>query len=411
MRILHVLLYSSIGGIENSTRDLFSLLEARGHENVLIYDGSLLSGLEQAGRSVHRLPELASQDLSQGHRLAGRASQIIDETGCDLAYLHTTMNVVLAERILSRLPTVYFAHNYAALCPSGGLLYERGDSVCELERVPNWRCLANAYLQRCNTRRPARLWRSYQRAAQTADWARRADAIICDSEYVLRRHLENGFPRERTHVLPCPIPIPSKQALNHSPCEPLILFVGRVTPQKGLEYLIRALPKVKAPCTLVVAGDGYQLPALRRLAARLGMADRISFRGALDRAAVHELYARAAVLAVPSVWPEPYGMVGPEAMSYGVPVVGFRVGGIPDWLVDGETGFLVDPRDVTGLARSIDALLRDPALAQRLGARGREVAEERFTFDRHVDELLQVFRAAVDRRRAASTAGAVSTTV
>ena len=408
MRVLHLLHYSPLGGVESYTRNLFVALEARGHENVVVYDGSTLPGLECEDRRLHRLPDLASDGLLQGQRAAARVSQIIDQTDCDLAFLHTTMNVVVAERVLSRLPTVFFAHNYAALCPSGGLLYERSDSVCELQGVPNWRCLANAYLQRCNTRRPARLWRSYQRAVETGGWVRRADAIICDSEYVLRRHVANGFPRERAYCLPCPTPVPVKQASTRAPREPLILFVGRVTPQKGLEYLIRASLKVTAPFTLIVAGDGYQLAASRRLAARLRVADRISFLGALDREAVHELYRRAAVLVVPSVWPEPYGMVGPEAMSYGVPVIGSRVGGIPDWLADGETGILVDPRDVTELARSIDAILRDPALAQRLGARGREVAEERFTFDRHITELLQVFRKAIERRAGAAAAGPAS---
>ncbi len=132
------------------------------------------------------------------------------------------------------------------------------------------------------------------------------------------------------------------------PGEPLVLFLGRITPQKGLGYLIRAMAKIETRCRLVVASDGYELPRMRALTAKLRLEDRVSFLGAVDYAAVVDLYTRARVIAVPSVWPEPFGLVGPEAMSYGVPVVAFRVGGIPEWLRDGETGFLVEPKDVSG---------------------------------------------------------------
>jgi glycosyltransferase involved in cell wall biosynthesis len=162
------------------------------------------------------------------------------------------------------------------------------------------------------------------------------------------------------------------------------------------------MAKIETRCRLVVAGDGYELPRMRALTAKLQLDDRVSFLGAVEYAAVGDLYAKATVLAVPSVWPEPFGLVGPEAMSYGVPVVAFRVGGIPEWLRDGETGFLVEPKDVVGLAQRIELLLNDPALAQRLGSQGR-IAVEHLSPDRHVDGLLRLSQEAVDRRLATAT--------
>jgi glycosyltransferase involved in cell wall biosynthesis len=129
------------------------------------------------------------------------------------------------------------------------------------------------------------------------------------------------------------------------------------------------------------------------------VAGRVRFLGALDRALVQDLYRQAAVVVVPSVWPEPFGMVGPEAMSFGVPVVAFRVGGVPEWLHDGETGYLVEPRDIYGLAQRIELLLRDAPLARRLGERGRQLVQERFTIPQHVDRLEQIFASAVEGRR------------
>ncbi len=402
MRILHLLHYAPLGGIENYTRNLFLALEDRGHQNVLVYDGSTLPGLECDGRRVHRLPGLLDRDPSRGRQLAKRAEEIVRETQCDLAYVHTTANPILTELILRALPTVHFAYTYDAFCPSGARLYRRTDTICQLRGAPNWRCLLNAYLRQCNTRQPQRLWGLYRGRKEFGGWARRADAIVCGSEYVRRQHIENGFSAERTYALHYPTLEPREQTSGGPADEPLILFLGRIAPQKGLSYLIRAMAKIETRCRLIVASDGYELPRMRALTAKLRLEDRVSFLGAVDYAAVGELYAKASVLAVPSVWPEPFGLVGPEAMSYGLPVVAFRVGGIPEWLRDGETGFLVEPKDVAGLAQRIELLLNDPALAQRLGAQGR-IAAEHLNLDRHVDGLLRVSQQALDGRRAAVT--------
>ncbi len=402
MRVLHLLYYTPLGGIENYTRNLFGALEARGHQNVLVYDGSTLPGLEREGRRVYRLPGLLDRDPSRGRQLAKRAEEFMEETDCDLAYVHTMANPILTELILRALPTVHFAYTYDAFCPSGARLYRRTDTVCQLRGVPNWRCLLNAYLRQCNTRQPQKLWGLYRSRKEFGGWARRADAIVCGSEYVRRQHIENGFSAERTYALHYPTPEPREHRSSSPPGEPLILFLGRVAPQKGLGYLIRAMTKIETRCRLIVASDGYELPQMRALTAELRLDDRVSFLGAVDYAAVGELYAKARVLAVPSVWPEPFGLVGPEAMSYGLPVVAFRVGGIPEWLRDGETGFLVEPKDVAGLAQRIELLLNDPALAQRLGAQGR-IAAEHLSLDRHVDGLLRVSQEALDGRRAAVT--------
>jgi glycosyltransferase involved in cell wall biosynthesis len=402
VKILQLVHYAPLGGVESHTRNIFVALEARGHQNVLVYDGSALPGLEREGRRVYHLPGLLDRDPSRGRQLAKRAEEIMKETRCDLAYVHLTANPILSELILHALPTVYFAHTYATFCSSGARLYRRTDTICQLRGVPNWRCLVNAYLQQCNTRRPPKLWGLYRDRKEFGGWARRADAIVCASEYVRHQHIENGFSPERIHALHSPRPEPHEHRSSSPPGEPLILFLGRITPQKGLGYLIRAMAKIETRCRLVVAGDGYELPRMRALTAKLQLDDRVSFLGAVEYAAVGDLYAKATVLAVPSVWPEPFGLVGPEAMSYGVPVVAFRVGGIPEWLRDGETGFLVEPKDVVGLAQRIELLLNDPALAQRLGSQGR-IAVEHLSPDRHVDGLLRLSQEAVDRRLATAT--------
>ena len=154
MRILQLYHYAPLGGVESHMRNVFVALEARGHQNILVYDGSALPGLEREGRRVYHLPGLLDRDPSRGRQLAKRAEEIMKETRCDLAYVHSGANPILSELILHALPTVHFAHTYDTFCPSGARLYRRTDTICQLRGVPNWRCLVNAYLHQCNTRRP-----------------------------------------------------------------------------------------------------------------------------------------------------------------------------------------------------------------------------------------------------------------
>lgn len=400
MRILHVAQFAEIGGIETSVPALLAALEDRGHPNVVLYSGNEPPALRRVGRLVQEVPDVTNPGGAAGRELAGLVRQALDQSSADLVAFHAPTNAILAGRLMDTLPSVYFAHNYSPICPSGAFLYQRNDVICELVGVPNWRCLANAYLEGCNTRRPTRLLRLYRSTSSAHDWVRRADLVVCDSAYVADRYRANGVAEERLRVLPPPIPLPAREVLPTRAREPFVLFVGRVTPYKGLDYLLRAMARIGA--RLVVAGDGYALPAMRVLAERLGIAARVDFLGSRTRAEVDDLYGRALVVAVSSVWPEPWGLVGPEAMAHGIPVVAFRVGGIPEWLNDGETGFLVEPKDVDTMATRISQLLDDASLAQRLGDRGRAVAEQRFNFDRHIEGMLDVFRDAVAARGAAN---------
>src|SRR5919108_3935487 len=210
MKVVHVIRYTKFGGIETYTRDLFAELERRGHTNVLIVAGELLDGIYSSNRTIHYLPEITRFDHgSARHAMAVVAKSLaIDQP--DVALLHTPMPSKVAHLFLSHLPVVYFAHEYAAFSPSGGLLFERTSTICNIASPPSWRCLAYAYLKKCNSRRPDRLMGSVRRAQQTKRWALRADAIICGSTFVANRYAMAGFDRNRLRVLPSPVPVPAE---------------------------------------------------------------------------------------------------------------------------------------------------------------------------------------------------------
>jgi glycosyltransferase involved in cell wall biosynthesis len=171
-----------------------------------------------------------------------------------------------------------------------------------------------------------------------------------------------------------------------------VVFAGRVVLPKGVAVLIRAARSVDAE--FVICGDGWRLEEMRELAGRSGVRDRIDFKGWLGGAELAGELADASIVVVPSIWPEPFGLVGIEAFAAGRPVVASATGGITDWLEDGVNGLSVRPGDSAALADALNGLLADPARQQAMGAAGSTTARERFSAERHVAALLDAYRSA-----------------
>lgn len=146
-----------------------------------------------------------------------------------------------------------------------------------------------------------------------------------------------------------------------------ILFVGRLTAQKGVEVLLRAAAALPSPTPLTVVGSGPEEAALRSLARELGVADRVRWHPAQPQTALGRYYGQARVLAVPS-HEEGLGLVAVEAALCATPTVGFASGGLPDVVADGVSGLLAPAGDVAALSRALGALVGDPARAAALGA-------------------------------------------
>jgi glycosyltransferase involved in cell wall biosynthesis len=165
---------------------------------------------------------------------------------------------------------------------------------------------------------------------------------------------------------------------------PVVVYVGRLVPEKGVDVLLRALPGMLAsqPCAcLVIAGDGPERPELERLARELGVAGQVHFVGTQHD--VLPYYRLATVVAVPSRY-EPFGLVAVEAMAAGRPVVASRVGGLAETVVDGTTGRQTAPADPQALAEGLLGVLCSPEDAARMGAAGRERVRAEYTEERMV---------------------------
>jgi glycosyltransferase involved in cell wall biosynthesis len=168
---------------------------------------------------------------------------------------------------------------------------------------------------------------------------------------------------------------------------------------KGGGVLLDALPRVLGalgrPLQLTFVGDGMERQKWQQKAVQLQAFEprsKIQFEGWLEKPALQRIYRESDLLIVPSLWPEPFGLIGPEAGSCGVPAVAFDVGGIADWLTDGVNGYLApsDPPTSEGLARATVKCLSDPANYQRL-RRGAVESAQRFSLQEHVASLVDLF--------------------
>jgi glycosyltransferase involved in cell wall biosynthesis len=235
--------------------------------------------------------------------------------------------------------------------------------------------------------------------------ARRSDRVVAISSYTAAELRELvDVPIE---VIPytTSLPAPSSQHERQAPGAPFTaLFVGRLVERKGVLHLVDALGllSAKRDARLVIVGEGPERERINQRVRERGLDGRVEVRGQVSEAALQEAYAAADVFVLPAVMDrrgdtEGLGVVLLEAMNHGTPVIASRLGGIPDIVEDGVSGLLVPPGDAAALARALDRLRDDPALARRLGEAGRRRLGEQFSWEAIVHRWLNVYAAVVTR--------------
>lgn len=203
-----------------------------------------------------------------------------------------------------------------------------------------------------------------------------------------------GIPRNKIHILYNAVDtekfIPGGEK-SHS----LILFVGRITPSKGLDVLLESLFHVKSDWELAVIGPVYDkeyYSDLRRIAERHNASGkRVNFLGEMPLDALVEWYQKASLFVCPSL-SESFGSVNIEALACGTPVVASRVGGIPEAIEDRRNGLLVPPGEPIELAKAIEYLLENKDIKEEYGREGRLMVEDRFSKEKIVNGLLSIYK-------------------
>jgi glycosyltransferase involved in cell wall biosynthesis len=228
------------------------------------------------------------------------------------------------------------------------------------------------------------------------------DKVFVASEHVYKAAKSAGCPPEHLVLLPNGVDIERfNPRLDGSLIRkmlgvadrPVVFTLRWHEPKNGIEYLIRAVPHVlrEVPeAVFVIGSDGPLMGYHESLAENLGIDDHIMFAGRIPRKDLPSYYAASDLFVIPSVV-EAFGLVTVEAMACGKPVIGANVGGIPEIIVDGVNGFLIEPKNPEKIAEKVVVLLENPKLRRKMGQNGRKLAEEKFDIQKRVRKIVSVY--------------------
>ena len=330
MRILVYLEKSDVrGGIEIFAERHVAQLRAEGH------DVAVANVLSHKERREHKESLCDLCALCGSKELSG---DVFDEI-----IVHKCADVATLERFPPEKTTLY-VHDHEPICPRSYAYTPLKHNCTRPSGV--WPCLFCAPACRAWKAALGRVFSQRRRIKAMA----RMKRIVVISEFMKGRLVVNGIPAEIISVEP-PVISPAENAEGAERKESVdLLYVGQLIRGKGVQLLLAAMAQLKAPRTLDVVGTGNMEGELKALAARLGLADRVRWRGFQENPQAWMLAAKCVV--VPSFWQEPYGLVAAEAVALGRPVVAFAIGGLPE--ACGGKATLVPPGDVAALAAALE---------------------------------------------------------
>lgn len=308
----------------------------------------------------------------------------------------------------NKAPVFYTAHDYVTVCP-GYLMLDGGGRVCDacLEDGRYRHCIENRCVKGSRAKSAlAAMEASFNRAHKSN---RRIDRVIAPSRFMRSKLIEGGWPEDKVVFLQnfaddAILDRAANAGADATDREnPYLLFFGRLSVEKGVDTLLRAfdaaLPSLPQNMRLVVVGDGPDAAEFKALASSLSCAPRIEFAGYQTGGALQTYVEKASLAISSSRWREnmPYSIV--EAFAAGTPVVGTNIGGIPELVNEGKTGFICEPGGVQSMA---DAILRgtsaflDRSAYSMLQRNCRSYVMENCSREKFMSELVNLYKESID---------------
>ena len=393
-------LYSLGGGTERTVLLLIKYLEKIGHEVVFIHgdEPDAESKLYHSGRA-YRIPELFEYRITSKYRKLGfrELKEIIEAESPDVIHLVHFYNPWIVKELIKLRPTVRAVHLPWIYCPGGQRFSLNKYRVCSYRFGVG--CIIRNISNKCAfmaNREPfsflgvvMRVLECYQERQINS----RLSKIIANSEYTKSELVKAGYRANQVLVVYPPVELYDNY-INNEEAGEFILFVGRLIFIKGVDHLIRAIKLLKTRILLVIVGDGPERDNLEKLSFSSGINDKVRFVGKVNTDELINYYKLCNLIVIPSLCPESFGLSGIEAIAYGKPVVAYNTGGIKEWLVDGITGYLINPGDINGLTDKISLILSNPELSNKMGIAGMERAKL-FSVEAHTKKMLEIYEKAV----------------
>lgn len=357
------LFWPETGGIETISAQLLTALVQRGHQFAVVTAQGRQQLPEQmtyTGTPVYRFPmieALQRKDLRQLVVIQRAIAALKQSFQPDLVHLHLGGPTPIAYFHLQTAhmvpaPLLVTVHNCFTACAGG----------------------AETVLGTC---------------LRMADWIAASSATMLDD---LLTVVPEVAPHAATlrYCLPLPAALPSPLELD----APRLLYLGRLTPEKGIDIALAAFQQLAANeprLTLQIAGDGPARAALEAQAADYGLTERVHFLGNQPWATVNALLNQATLVLMPSRWREPFGLVALEAAQMARPVIAAQVGGLSEIIVHEQTGMLVEPENAMALAAAVATLLGEPDRLRQMGQAARDHALTHFGWETYVDTYEQLY--------------------
>jgi glycosyltransferase involved in cell wall biosynthesis len=387
--------FGALGGAEANAVITAEELKKKGHEIGILHG-------KRTGKGDERWEKVFSWRRELGNA-ANRAFFVRDALRAyepDVIYVHKMAELDVIETLLrSGYPIVRMVHDHDIYCMRSYKYSYRSREICT--RSASLYCVlgCGAFLARNHGDGFPLKYVSYTDKKREIALNREFDRMLVVTDFMRAELLKNGFDANKIEIHP-PVPRPGDPDLRSSFSDRnLIVYAGQIIRGKGVDVLIESLTLLKSRFECIILGDGSHRAYCEQLARKLGIADRVTFRGFVPQEELKNFYRECSVIALSSVWPEPIATIGLEVMRYGLPVVAFDAGGIKDWLQNDVNGFLVPWMDRPAYAQALDRLLQDKELARAMGQQGLRIVSEKFDFEGYIDGLEDLFQRVIAQRK------------
>lgn len=317
----------------------------------------------------------------------------------DIIHIHGLSIATIVKACFKIAPVIRSMHEPRMICPGHGKFFLNQELICC--NPLGIHCFADAYTKKCAPRNPKKLLRAYNNSKFEINYAaRKYFQILVMSNYMLNEAKLAGIPEQKLKLIPYFVESLSESTEIESDIQELrILYSGRFAPHKGVHLLIEAVAPLLSffpHLYLDLVGDGYFYNKINLLVKQYDIEDKVKFHGWQDTNSIKNLYKKASIITFPSIYPEAFGIVGIEAMAYGKPVVGFKVGGVTDWLENGVNGFAVKSQDVIEFRNKLECLVNNNELRYTMGQNGKKIALNKFSANNILPELVEVYKSSLD---------------
>jgi len=383
--------YQQQGGEDESFADEGRILEARGQE-VLRYTrhNAAIEGLDRW--------QLARSSL-WNRQTYDELREIIARERPDVVHCTNIFPLISPAAYdaadEARIPVVQALRNYRLLCPNA--LFFREGRVCEdcLGKTIPWPGVAHSCYQHSRLVTAGTVAMLTMHRARRV-WDRKVDLYFAPSEFTRQKYVEGGLPAERIAVKPnCVDPDPGAGEGKGG----YVVFVGRLSREKGVETLLAAWEKLSGNAELRIVGDGPLADDVLQACTR---DRRIRWLGRQPMSEVLRIVGDAACLVMPSLWYETFGRTIVEAFSRGTPVVVSGLGAMAELVEDGRTGYHARPGDAADLAAKMERILSSPVERARMRQAAREEYLRKYTAGPNYDRLMEIYHRARTLRQTRS---------